>query len=170
MELRKYLGSFCLYVRYLAAWDGISFGHYLVTFFKQRVFLSRFHRIHKNQENPCRPLKHWKNKKPPIQAVFMKNRNDRIRTCGLCVPNAALYQAEPHSDLPFSLIIIAKVRVIVKSSHKKVCKTLQDYDTCVVSLNRSKRLCALLYCFSNGFVQAVHKDFLIIRTKTQYVK
>ena len=23
-------------------------------------------------------------------------RDDRIRTCGLCVPNATLYQAEPH--------------------------------------------------------------------------
>ncbi len=25
-------------------------------------------------------------------------RGDRIRTCGLCVPNAALYQTEPHLD------------------------------------------------------------------------
>ena len=27
-----------------------------------------------------------------------QNRSDRIRTCGLYVPNVALYQAEPHSD------------------------------------------------------------------------
>ncbi len=26
-------------------------------------------------------------------------RDDRIRTCGLCVPNAALYQTEPHLDI-----------------------------------------------------------------------
>lgn len=34
----------------------------------------------------------------------MLNRGDRIRTCGLCVPNAALYQTEPRLDLcpPFS--------------------------------------------------------------------
>jgi hypothetical protein len=27
-------------------------------------------------------------------------RGERIRTSGLCVPNAALYQAEPHPALP----------------------------------------------------------------------
>ena len=32
-----------------------------------------------------------------FSAVFW-NRSDRIRTCGLYVPNVALYQAEPHSD------------------------------------------------------------------------
>ncbi len=34
--------------------------------------------------------KHWTQKNP----VFF-SRSDRIRTCGLCVPNAALYQTEP---------------------------------------------------------------------------
>ena len=28
----------------------------------------------------------------------IKNRGDRIRTCDLGVPNAALHQAEPHPD------------------------------------------------------------------------
>ncbi len=28
--------------------------------------------------------------------IGIKNRGDRIRTCGLVVPNDALYQAEPH--------------------------------------------------------------------------
>ena len=28
-------------------------------------------------------------------------RGDRIRTCGLCVPNAALYQTEPRLDIQF---------------------------------------------------------------------
>ena len=27
------------------------------------------------------------------------NRSDRIRTCGLYVPNVALYQTEPYSDI-----------------------------------------------------------------------
>ncbi len=26
----------------------------------------------------------------------ISSRDDKIRTCGLCVPNAALYQTEPH--------------------------------------------------------------------------
>ena len=38
-----------------------------------------------------------KNKKSSIK--WRMNRSDRIRTCGLYVPNVALYQAEPHSDL-----------------------------------------------------------------------
>ena len=29
------------------------------------------------------------------------SRSDRIRTCGLCVPNAALYQTEPHFVIQF---------------------------------------------------------------------
>ena len=29
-------------------------------------------------------------------------RGDKIRTCGLCVPNAALYQTEPHLELCLS--------------------------------------------------------------------
>jgi hypothetical protein len=33
------------------------------------------------------------------------NRSDRIRTCGLYVPNVALYQAEPHSDKIRNLFI-----------------------------------------------------------------
>ena len=37
-----------------------------------------------------------KNKKPPFRRFFIFGRDDRIRTCGLCVPNATLYQAEPH--------------------------------------------------------------------------
>lgn len=28
--------------------------------------------------------------------ISLSGRDDRIRTCGLCVPNATLYQAEPH--------------------------------------------------------------------------
>ena len=31
-------------------------------------------------------------------------RDDRIRTCGLCVPNAALYQAEPHLEANYLII------------------------------------------------------------------
>ena len=40
-----------------------------------------------------------KNDKFPSKLVVFLGRGDRIRTCGLCVPNAALYQTEPRLDL-----------------------------------------------------------------------
>ena len=43
---------------------------------------------------------HWK--KSPLsvdKSDFFHGRGDRIRTCGLCVPNAALYQTEPRLDI-----------------------------------------------------------------------
>lgn len=42
------------------------------------------------------------NKKTDPQGVyFFIGRGDRIRTCGLHVPNVALYQTEPHLDIQF---------------------------------------------------------------------
>ena len=37
-----------------------------------------------------------KTKNPSHEGFLLFGRDDRIRTCGLCVPNATLYQAEPH--------------------------------------------------------------------------
>ena len=37
-----------------------------------------------------------KQKTPLMRGFLLFGRDDRIRTCGLCVPNATLYQAEPH--------------------------------------------------------------------------
>ena len=34
------------------------------------------------------------------------DRGDKIRTCGLCVPNAALYQTEPRLDISYTIIRI----------------------------------------------------------------
>ena len=34
-------------------------------------------------------------------------RGDRIRTCGLFVPNEALYQAEPHLDFLLSTVVFS---------------------------------------------------------------
>ena len=34
-------------------------------------------------------------------------RGDRIRTCGLFVPNEALYQAEPHLDFLLSAVVFS---------------------------------------------------------------
>ena len=38
-------------------------------------------------------------KQKPLNRAALKYRDDRIRTCGLLVPNEALYQAEPHPDI-----------------------------------------------------------------------
>ena len=46
------------------------------------------------------------------------DRGDKIRTCGLCVPNAALYQTEPRLDTFCSIIWIWK---IVNIFLKKMC-------------------------------------------------
>lgn len=34
-----------------------------------------------------------------LYCLFLYGRGERIRTSGLCVPNAALYQTEPHLDI-----------------------------------------------------------------------
>ena len=34
-----------------------------------------------------------------MQQMLRNSRGDKIRTCGLCVPNAALYQTEPRLDM-----------------------------------------------------------------------
>ena len=58
---------------------------------------------------------------------FLKdNRNDVIRTRGLFVPNEALYQAEPHLDLPShvlrdSFYIISRISSDVNTFFKKFC-------------------------------------------------
>ena len=46
------------------------------------------------------------NEKPPDSRnpVVFISRSDRIRTCGLCVPNAALYQTEPRLSRQFFTI------------------------------------------------------------------
>lgn len=39
------------------------------------------------------------------------SRRDKIRTCDLCVPNAALYQAEPRAEFQLPNYIITYVRI-----------------------------------------------------------
>ncbi len=46
-------------------------------------------------------------------AVLSVGRDDRIRTCGLCVPNATLYQTEPHpvtQDLYYHIFVDLSTR------------------------------------------------------------
>ena len=55
-----------------------------------------------------------------LEVRALRGRDDRIRTCDLCVPNAALYQTEPH--LGISLIdfnIISQPIGFVKSFLEK---------------------------------------------------
>lgn len=48
-------------------------------------------------------------KRKPLNRAALKSRDDRIRTCGLLVPNEALYQAEPH---PVNIIAIKFTAII----------------------------------------------------------
>ena len=54
------------------------------------------------------------------------SRRDKIRTCDLCVPNAALYQTEPRLDvlLPETLKVTARTAdgevMAVEDSEKKI--------------------------------------------------
>ena len=61
-----------------------------------------------------------------------RNRGDKIRTCDLCVPNAALYQTEPRDDVNINCVnikIINKNPLIVKQKtnmiEEKVAKTIK---------------------------------------------
>ena len=62
------------------------------------------------------------------------SRRDKIRTCDLCVPNAALYQTEPRDDFVntnrINIKIINKNPLIVKQKtnmiEEKVAKTIKS--------------------------------------------
>ena len=66
----------------------------------------------------------WTDKKGTAFAVPFDGRGDRIRTCGLFVPNEALYQAEPHLDFntPFvdSFFIISAEKAFVNGIFEKI--------------------------------------------------
>ena len=47
------------------------------------------------QQREC-ALTFVKKSEQAIHSLLRRGRDDKIRTCGLCVPNAALYQTEPH--------------------------------------------------------------------------
>ena len=56
-----------------------------------------------------------------LEVRALHGRDDRIRTCDLCVPNAALYQTEPHLDtsILIDLYIISRDFRFVKGFLKK---------------------------------------------------
>ena len=51
-------------------------------------------------------------------------RDDRIRTCGLCVPNATLYQAEPH---PGGKEYDSTIRRVFQVRISKIIYLFQNY-------------------------------------------
>ena len=56
----------------------------------------------------------WIRKRIYQKVYPFSNRRDVIRTRDLCVPNAALYQAEPRAVVDLNIKIIMKKSVIVK--------------------------------------------------------
>ena len=76
----------------------------------------------------------WSTKKALVQIEQeLSGRGDKIRTCDLCVPNAALYQTEPRDDFVnanrVNIKIINKNPLIVKQKtnmiEEKVAKTIK---------------------------------------------
>ena len=69
-----------------------------------------------------------------LQSGSIFSRRDKIRTCDLCVPNAALYQTEPRDDFVntnrVNIKIINKNPLIVKRKtnmiEEKVAKTIKS--------------------------------------------
>lgn len=70
-------------------------------------------------------------KKGTAFAVPFDGRGDRIRTCGLFVPNEALYQAEPHLDFDMSFIdsffIISACKAFVNGIFEKIENFAKGY-------------------------------------------
>ena len=64
-----------------------------------------------------------------LEVRALRGRDDRIRTCDLCVPNAALYQTEPHLDtsILIDLYIISRDFRFVKGFLKKNWNSLILY-------------------------------------------
>ena len=72
---------------------------------------------------------HYKQKKGTAFAV-PRGRDDRIRTCGILVPNQALYQTEPH-PVAFSLeclVIITQGFANVNTFFKNFSKIFPDHS------------------------------------------
>ena len=64
----------------------------------------------------------WSTKKALVQIEQeLSGRGDKIRTCDLCVPNAALYQTEPHLEVrpKADLNIIVNQTAKVKRNFRK---------------------------------------------------
>ena len=61
-------------------------------------------------------------------SLFILSRCDKISTCDLCVPNAALYQAEPRIERNFisAFIIILDFGFFSSSFSKKVLKSYRN--------------------------------------------
>ena len=70
-----------------------------------------------------------------LTVVSDSGRDDRIRTCDLCVPNAALYQTEPHlvNQLKHYNTLFRKNQVLFEKSYAKVPKSCEnDEKSCAI--------------------------------------
>ena len=63
----------------------------------------------RKQKSQAQTPIHFKQKKKTLKGSFSFGRDDRIRTCDFCVPNAALYQTEPHLD---KYLVVSKNTIV----------------------------------------------------------
>ena len=109
-----------------------------------------------------------------IRSSLACGRDDRIRTCGLCVPNAALYQTEPHLDrkdrgdrVAISLAIILYFSPFVNSFFEKKGRMLKA--SCpAISFERVLELFKegaplLIVLFAHRVIQRAQLLFLLRR-------
>ena len=86
-----------------------------------------------------------------MQQMLRNSRGDKIRTCGLCVPNAALYQTEPRLDFCFGAL--ATVLVHYASCQTKCQDKIYIFVISYNSDNSNYCLYVFLTAASAFFIQ-----------------
>ena len=84
-----------------------------------------------------------------MECCFFYSRCDRIRTCDLCVPNAALYQAEPRIDIPINKHDIKSCLFIVPHLYFIVYRIFYFYMIFLAISNAANRYILLHYASNN---------------------
>ena len=120
----------------------------------------------------------WSTKKALVQIEQeLSGRGDKIRTCDLCVPNAALYQTEPHlevrpkADLNIIVNQTAKVKRNFRKNKlfKKNCKIGgYSFNNSILKLNLRKRAAerqARAFVVKSGWVNLTCRSIPPARAK-----
>ena len=85
----------------------------------------------------------------PIRKVFglfVCGRGDKIRTCGLYVPNVALYQTEPHLDGVF-LIVFMNQTLKSGTSGERIRPKQSVFSRHLHSIAQKEEFVNLFFCF-----------------------
>ena len=92
------------------------------------------------------------------------SRGDRIRTCDLCVPNAALYQTEPHLEI-ISLTKTCEaygwgIGIRTPTNRVRVCRaTVTQFPNDSINYSTFPFICQL-FSQKNFFISKLHYNFM----------